>query len=59
MTDEQLLAKAPDFDDTDVQEAYRILCLTELPGPSSEHWEGKMARMIVAAIRLRSAEGEK
>ena len=56
MTNEQLLNMAPEFDDPAVQEVYRILCLTELPGPSEEHWEGKMARMIVASMRDRIEE---
>lgn len=39
----------PDFEDPRVQVVYKLLCdLTEPPG--DEHWEGFVARRIVAAI---------
>jgi len=37
------------FDDPRVQTVYRILCDTTEP-PPEEHWEGFVARRIVAAL---------
>lgn len=49
-------ALGTDWEDTDVQAVYRMLGSSELPGPAEEHWEGKVARMVVAHMRSRAAE---
>ena len=52
-------ALATDWEDTDVQAVYRMLGSSELPGPAEEHWEGKVARMVVAHMRSRASEASK
>lgn len=49
-------ALGTDWEDTDVQAVYRMLGSSELPGPAEEHWEGKVARMVVSHMRSRAAE---
>lgn len=44
-----------EWDDDDVQAVYRMLCSDELPGAPDEHWEGKVARSVVAYFRSREA----
>ena len=39
----------PPFDDANVQTVYGLLCSTEAP-PAGEHWEGWLARKIIAAL---------
>ena len=39
-----------DFDDTQVQTVYNILCDADEGKPREEHWEGWKARQIVAAL---------
>lgn len=48
----------PDFEDSDVQIVYGILCDTNLAPPAGDHWEGFSARHIVAQLRVAS-EAEK
>ena len=40
----------PEWADPDVQAVYKILCDDETP-PDGEHWEGFIARRIVAKLR--------
>jgi hypothetical protein len=42
----------PPFNDAAVQAVYALLCADEAP-PREEHWEGWMARRIVAALAAR------
>lgn len=46
------LPELPDFYDHQVQVAYHLLCDDEMP-PPPEHWEGFVARRIVAALRAQ------
>lgn len=40
----------PSFDDPRVKAVYRLLCSDETPPNREEHWEGWVARRIVAAL---------
>ena len=40
----------PEWEDPSVQAAYEVLCDLAEP-PDGEHWEGFVARRIVAALR--------
>lgn len=40
----------PEWADERVQTVYRVLCETEHPPTPAEHWEGWVARRIVAAL---------
>ena len=42
-----------EWDDPDVQIVYELLCDTAETPPEGEHYEGWVARRIVAALRAR------
>lgn len=46
-----IVTRLPAFDDPDVQTVYALLCGDEAPPNREEHWEGWLARRIVAVIR--------
>ncbi len=45
-----------EWDDPDVQTVYDILCDTSMAPPDGEHYEGFMARRIVAALRAKHTQ---
>jgi hypothetical protein len=49
-------AATPAFADPQVQLVYQMLCLDEGPPDKSEHWEGWIARRIVAALKAAPQE---
>ena len=46
----------PPFDDAAVQTVYKLLCIDDAPPDQAEHWEGWLARRIVAALAARGAQ---
>ena len=48
------LIELAEWDDPQVQIAYRILCDDQGPPNLEEHWEGWVARRIIAALRASS-----
>lgn len=47
-----------DWEDPEVQLVYRLLCSDEKQENPAEHWEGFIARRIVAELRVASRSGE-
>jgi hypothetical protein len=52
-------AELPPFDDPRVQLVYGLLCDTDSHPPPEQHWEGWLARRIVAALKATDAPAEK
>ena len=48
-----------EFNDPDVQIVYELLCDTAETPPEGEHYEGWVARRIVAALRAKHAQQRK
>ena len=46
----------PEFKDPLVQIVYGLLCSNEAPPNPQEHWEGWVARRIVAALKVTDTE---
>ena len=48
--DQPELTRMAEWEDQRVQKVYELLCLKEIPGDENEHWEGRLARLIVASL---------
>ena len=48
-----------EFNDPEVQIVYELLCDTAETPPEGEHYEGWVARRIVAALRAKHAQQRK
>jgi Lar family restriction alleviation protein len=55
---EDIEGDLPDFNDDRVKTVYELLCAMDTP-PAGEHWEGFVARRIVAALALQSVSEQK
>ena len=55
MTDTTELIDLAEWEDPRVQLVYKILCDDVRPSDDDEHWEGFVARRIVAALSLPSS----